>query len=208
MSGTFFQVLNIPDVLLHGVKMRMKGQLLFVQGGGSGTHDEWDNKLVESLQHELGEAFEIHYPRMPNEDDPSFAAWRSALEDAIGELRDGAILVGHSVGGTILTRLLAEQPFSQRFTGVYLLAAPFIGEGGWPADGMPFPADLGARLPQDTPVNLYHGLDDEVVPPSHMDLYAGAIAQARAHRLPGRNHQLNNDLKEVATSILSSRLTL
>ncbi|MEP7191263.1 MAG: hypothetical protein ABI903_00175 [Actinomycetota bacterium] len=24
-------------------------QILFIQGGGAGTHDEWDNKLVESL---------------------------------------------------------------------------------------------------------------------------------------------------------------
>lgn len=183
--------------------MRVKGQLLFVQGGGSGTHDEWDSKLVESLQHELGKAFEIHYPRMPNEDDPGFDAWRNALEGAIGALRDGAILVGHSVGGTILTNLLVEQPFGQRFAGVYLLAAPFVGEGGWPADGIRFPPDLGAYLPQDIPINLYHGLDDEIVPPSHIDLYAHAIPHARVHRLPGRNHQFNNDLKMVATDIFS-----
>jgi hypothetical protein len=25
-------------------------QILFIQGGGAGTHDEWDNKLVESLR--------------------------------------------------------------------------------------------------------------------------------------------------------------
>ena len=24
-------------------------QILFIQGGGAGTHDEWDNKLVASL---------------------------------------------------------------------------------------------------------------------------------------------------------------
>ena len=24
-------------------------QILFIQGGGAGTHDDWDNKLVESL---------------------------------------------------------------------------------------------------------------------------------------------------------------
>jgi hypothetical protein len=28
-------------------------EVLFVQGGG-GTHDKWDNKLVESLERELG----------------------------------------------------------------------------------------------------------------------------------------------------------
>ena len=33
----------------------MKRQILFVQGGGEGTHDEWDNKLVDSLERNLGE---------------------------------------------------------------------------------------------------------------------------------------------------------
>ena len=43
-------------------------ELLFIQGGGAGTHDEWDDKLVESLGRELGDGVEIRYPRMPAED--------------------------------------------------------------------------------------------------------------------------------------------
>jgi len=50
---------------------------------------------------------------------------------------------------------------------------------------------------------VFHGLVDETAPPSHADLYAQAIPQAQVHRLPGRNHQLNNDLKEIATTIKS-----
>jgi hypothetical protein len=33
--------------------------------------------------------------------------------------------------------------------------------------------------------------------------HARAVPQARVHRLPGRNHQLNNDLKEVSAAIRS-----
>jgi hypothetical protein len=29
-------------------------QILFIQGGGAGVHDEWDDKLVDSLWRELG----------------------------------------------------------------------------------------------------------------------------------------------------------
>ena len=29
-------------------------QVLFVQGGGEGVHDAWDNRLVDSLGGELG----------------------------------------------------------------------------------------------------------------------------------------------------------
>jgi pimeloyl-ACP methyl ester carboxylesterase len=183
--------------------MRVKRQLLFVQGGGKGTHDEWDDKLVASLRQELGQDYEIHYPRMPNEDDPSYTLWKTALESLFETLRDEAILVGHSVGATILVKMLAEQSPTRRFGAVFLIAAPFVGDGGWSADDLPFPPDLGARLPKGVPIHFYHGLKDEVAPASHVELYARAVPQARVHCLPGRDHQLNNDLREVAAAILS-----
>jgi predicted alpha/beta hydrolase family esterase len=46
---------------------------------------------------------------MPHEDEPSDASWKPALQKAFETLRDRAILVGHSVGGTILIKVLAEQ---------------------------------------------------------------------------------------------------
>jgi len=183
--------------------MHTKRQLLFVQGGGEGAHDEWDSKLVWSLQHELGQNYEIHYPRMPGEDDPIYAVWKTTLEKEFRTLRDGAIIVAHSVGGTVLVKVLAEHPPAREFGAILLIAAPFVGDGGWSSDELQRPRDLGARLPKGVPIHLYHGLEDEVAPPSHVDLYARAVPQARVHRLQGRDHQLNNDLKEVAGEILS-----
>jgi pimeloyl-ACP methyl ester carboxylesterase len=186
-----------------GRSMDAKRQLLFVQGGGKGVHDGWDNKLVESLRRELGQDYEIHYPRMPGEDEPRHAAWKATLERSFRTLRDGAILVGHSVGGTILAKVLAEQPSARKFGAIFLIAAPFAGDGGWSADDLRLPPDLGARLPEGVPVHLFHGLEDDVAPPAHSELYARAVPQAHVHRLPGRDHQLNNDLKEVAAAISS-----
>lgn len=40
-------------------------QILFIQGGGAGAHDEWDDKLFDSLKRELGDGYEVRYPRMP-----------------------------------------------------------------------------------------------------------------------------------------------
>ena len=181
----------------------MKRQLLFVQGGGAGTHDEWDNKLVESLNRELGPNVEIRYPRMPNEDEPEYTAWKEARETEFASLDDGAILIGQSIGATILISVLSERPPTKQLGAIVLIAAPFIGEGGWPAEDIHLPRDLGARLPQGAPVLIYHGLDDDTAPPSHAELYARAIPHARVHRLRGRDHQLNNDLKEIAATIRS-----
>lgn len=182
----------------------MKRQLLFVQGGGAGVHDEWDSKLVQSLKSELGSNYEIRYPRMPNEGDPKYAEWKAALETEFARLNDSAILVGHSIGGTILINALAEQPSERNLGAIFLVAAPFVGEGGWQSDDVNPRRDLGEKLPIGVPVHVFHGLDDDTAPPSHADLYARAIPQAHVHRLPGRDHQLNNDLSEIAAVITST----
>src|SRR5207244_1917562 len=113
---------------LSGSKATTK-QVLFVQGGGEGAHDRWDDKLVASLARDLGPSYEILYPLMPNEDDPNYARWKSALQCAFAGLEDGAILVAHSIGATILINVLADDPSKRKFGGVFLIATPFVGNG-------------------------------------------------------------------------------
>ena len=60
---------------------------------------------------------------------------------------------------------------------------------------------IGAKLPRGVPIYLYHGLADSTVPPSHVDLYAREIPRAHLHRPPDRDHQLSNDLGEIADVI-------
>jgi pimeloyl-ACP methyl ester carboxylesterase len=175
--------------------------VLFIQGAGAGTHDEWDDKLVGSLRRELGDSWEIRYPRMPTEDDPSYAAWGRAISEAIATIEDGAVVVGHSVGGTLLIQTLAERAPDVALAAIVRISAPFAGVGGWPSEEFELPDNLGALLPAGVPVHVFHGLADDEVPPAHADLYAHAIPQAQMHRLPGRDHQLGNDLGEVATVI-------
>jgi pimeloyl-ACP methyl ester carboxylesterase len=180
-------------------------QILFIQGGGAGAHDEWDEKLVESLRRELGGGYEVRYPRMPDEGNPNHARWSAAIRREMADLDDGAVVVGHSVGAAILVNALAEQPADRGLAAIVLIAAPFVGPGGWPSDEFGLPSDLGARLPPGARVHVFHGLQDETAPPSHAGLYALAIPKAQVHQLPRRDHQLNNDLSEVAEAIRINR---
>lgn len=184
---------------------RATRQVLFIQGGGAGVHDAWDDKLFDSLKRELGDGYEVRYPRMPDEDDPSHARWSAAIRREMAALGGGAVVAGHSVGGTILINALAERPPERELRAIVLIAAPFVGAGGWPGDEFELPHDLGARLPQGVPVHVFHGLQDQTAPPSHADLYARVIPQAQLHRLPGRDHQLDNDLSEVAETVKTIR---
>jgi predicted alpha/beta hydrolase family esterase len=181
----------------------MTRQVMFVQGGGEGTHDEWDNRLVDSLGHELGLGYEILYPRMPDESDPDFQRWSLALEAEFAKLKPGAILVGHSLGATILIHTIAAKPPEHPIGAIFLLAAPFIGKGGWPSDEIAPHQTLGADLPTGVPIHLFHGTADDTAPPEHLDLYAKAVPQAAIHRLEGRNHQFDDNLHEVAQAIRS-----
>ena len=179
----------------------MTRQILFVQGGGQKVHDEWDNRLVDSLEHELGQGYTVRYPRMPHEAEPRYADWAAALDREFATLDDGALLVGHSIGGTILIRRLADHPPTLAIDDVFLIAAPFVGAGGWQSEDVAPLSDLGAELPEGMAVHLYHGTKDETAPVTHVDLYAKAIPRADVHRLAGRDHQLDNDLSEVAADI-------
>jgi pimeloyl-ACP methyl ester carboxylesterase len=184
-----------------GIAMTRTRQILFIQGGGAGAHDQWDDKLVESLRRELGGGYEVRYPRMPDEGDPGYARWSAAIRREMADLDNGAVVAGHSVGAAILVNAVAEQPPERRLGAIVLIAAPFVGEGGWPSDEFELTSDLGARLPPGVRVHVFHGLQDETAPPSHAGLYALAIPQAQVRQLPGRDHQLNNNMSEVAEAV-------
>ena len=111
--------------------------------------------------------------------------------------------MGHSVGGTVLIHVLAERPPKGAFGGLFVIAAPFIGKGGWPSDDIDDCEDFSQRLPPGVPVYLYHGADDTVVPTAHVHLYAKAIPHAVIRRLERKDHQLNNDMSDVARDIRS-----
>ena len=175
--------------------------MLFVQGGGKGAHDLWDNKLVASLKRALGPGYAVRYPRMPDEDDPEASAWKRTIAREISRLSDGVFLVGHSIGAAILMDYLADGPLEQRPAGIFLLATPFIGDGGWPSDELRSTRQIAVEIHDGTPLYFYQGRDDETVPFSHVERFATVFPHAIVRRLEGRDHQLNDDLSEVARDI-------
>jgi len=108
----------------------MPKQVLFVQGAGEAAHDAWDHELVRSLERELGDGYVVLYPRMPDEADPRYSAWKAALLGELDDLEEDAILFGHSIGEAILIHVLAEQGPKPGLGAIFLIAAPFIGDGG------------------------------------------------------------------------------
>ncbi len=180
----------------------MKQQVLFIQGGGDGAHQA-DSKLVESLRRELGDHYEVIYPRMPDEGSPDFEAWKPQIRKAIDGLQGEPVLIGHSVGGYILLKYLSEQQPNKPIAEIAIIAAPFPdGDENWHFEGFDLPEDFPAKLPADAKIFLYHSLDDQTVPVAHVSLYADKLRKATVRETSG-GHQLNNDLSIVAQDIKS-----
>ena len=115
----------------------------------------------------------------------------SACLKLLGVLEQDAILMGHSIGVTILINVLAERAPERALGGISIIAAPFVGEGGWTSQDIQHRSDLAARLPPGFPIFLYPGCKDEIAPISRVELYPEAIPSAQVRRLIGRDRQLS-----------------
>jgi predicted alpha/beta hydrolase family esterase len=175
--------------------------LLFIQGGGDGAHDD-DARLVANLRSELGAGYEVRFPRMPNESETPYDLWSDVIASELARMGTGAILVGHSIGASVLIKWLTEVTPTQRLAAAFLIAAPFWHDHDiWRWKDVELPRDASARLPRGLPVFFYHGTHDEVVPVAHLEMYERALPAAHILRLNGRNHQLDDNLAEVARDI-------
>lgn len=187
----------------------MTKHILFIHGAGEGAY-EADKKLAESLQQSLGGEYEVHCPAMPNEDDAPYDQWARKIEDELAAMPSPVILVGHSVGGSVIAKWMSELPreklTANAIRGVYLIATPFWGGDGWKYEGyetLELADGLAAKLPDDLSVALYHARDDETVPFDHLALFAQVLPQAQIHAVDKGSHQFNNDLSAVAQDIKS-----
>lgn len=181
----------------------MTQHVLFIQGAGTGAYDE-DKALANSLQTHLGQDFEVHYPRMENEDDAPYAQWRQLIEDELSSMPGPVVVVGHSVGASVLIKWLSEREDERPIAGTFLAACPYWGGDGWRYEGyeeLELKPGAAARIDSGLPIYLYHCRDDEVVPFDHLALWKHDFPQATARVFDEGGHQFNNDISGLAQDI-------
>ena len=103
--------------------------VLFIQGAGAGANAE-DALLADSLRNELGRGFVVRYPAMIDEDNADLVPWSRQIDAEIASLDGDVIVVGHSVGASIVAKHLSETELDPQIVGMFLLATPFWGGDG------------------------------------------------------------------------------
>ena len=171
--------------------------VLFIPGAGDPHHPQGSAHLAEYLTRELGDRFTVVAPEMPNFYDPDYQSWRDAIADLLPDLGDQPTLVGHSFGGSVLLKYLAEGTYQEPIAGLFLVSTPF-----WGPDFADFalPDDF-ARAVSDLPIVLYHSRDDPEIPLSHLRRYQEHLPDATSRVIEGSEHSFVNGLPELVRDI-------
>jgi len=82
--------------------------VLFIQGAGNMHEPEGSGRLAAYLGRELGTDYRIIAPEMPDADNPHYQPWRDRIAQELEAIDKEVILVGHSFGGSVLLKYLAE----------------------------------------------------------------------------------------------------
>ena len=174
-----------------------KPKILFLHSAGPQHGDEGSSRLLSFIHDQLSPSFEIVAPRMPHPDQPDYESWRNALREIFKILDNDTILIGHSLGGSVLLKYLSEEPVDQRIRALYLVAVPFWGLDGWEVDEFKLGDDFAARLPEITNIIIYQSEDDQTVTSDHADEYASMIPSAEYYSLNGYGHVYWNGLPHL-----------
>ena len=176
--------------------------VLFIQGAGSMHEPEGSGRLAAYLARELGTGFHVVAPQMPDADNPHYQPWRDRIDHELETIDKEVILVGHSFGGSVLLKFLAEGSYRRSVRGLFLVSVPNWGPGGWAYDEYAVPDNVGSRLPPSR-IFLYHSRDDPEVPFAHLGYYQENLPTATARPVDGSEHSFVEGLPTLVDDIKS-----
>lgn len=183
----------------------MTKEVVFIHGGGDDGYGA-DAAMAASLQHELGPDYHVRYPRMPDEQAPDFG-WGRKIAGEIAAAEGDVLLVGHSLGASMLLKYVSEHAVPKRIAGMFLIATPFwSGDEEW-KKGLVLRDRFEKALPENVPIFLYQSEDDQEVDVTHLDIYAEKLPHATVRRMPTGGHQFAGHLGRVAQDIRGLRLS-
>jgi uncharacterized protein len=180
----------------------MASAVLVLHSSGPQGPGEGSDPFARRLDEELGSEYAILFPKLPAPDDPHYAPWSERIGQILDDADQPLVVVGHSLGGSVLLKRLAETGPNESIRGLVLVATPLWGrEEQWELEWALPEGWTGAEteLPR---TFLFHSRDDEVIPFAHLQRYAELLPGASVHRLEGNGHLFDRgDLSEILDAV-------
>jgi hypothetical protein len=167
----------------------MTQSVLVVHGAGEPRLRQGRVYWEPLLGEELGSGYQVHAPRMPEPTQPTYRTWADCIAQVL-QATDHPVLVGHSLGASVLLKYVAEADPRPDFRGLFLVAAPF-----WKTEVAEFAltAEELDRLRALSPLFFYQSRDDEEIGFEHLGKYARALPHATFRELDGRGHEFDQE---------------
>jgi len=178
-----------------------KQTLLFVQGAGDMWEPEGSGVLLNYLREQLGDLVDIVGPEMPDAAiGPHYDKWRDQITRELAAIDGAALVVGHSVGASVVVKCLSEKKAPTNVSALFLVSTPWWGPDGWGYDEFGLADDFEKRLPA-VPTFLYQSRGDPHVPFEHLGIYERHLSDAQLRVIEGTEHSFTDGLPELVEDI-------
>jgi len=162
-------------------------------------------KWKDVVEDELKEEYEILRPEMPSPRNAKYGEWCIWFERMIPFIHDGAILVGHSLGGVFLARYLNEHDVPVKIKATILIAAPYNDETHEPLGDFCIREPLQKFEKQGGEIHLWFSVDDPVVAFSECDRYKKALPSAQVRTFTDHGHFSLETFPEIVSFVREQR---
>lgn len=181
--------------------MAMAKPVLFIHSGGTQGLHEGSDDLVRHMRKGLHNDHVVLYPRMPEPDNPEYELWKLTIDRELAALDDEVILVGHSLGASVLLKFLSEEPCEKSIIGLFLVAPVYFGMRGWKVDEYVLRPGFETNLHRIPRIVFYHSRNDDVVPFNHLIQFADRLPYAVSRAFENRGHLFTSGLPELVEDI-------
>ncbi|WP_309627005.1 hypothetical protein [Brevundimonas sp.] len=160
-------------------------QVVFIHGAGI-IPDRARGQDYPLLARLLSLCPDLRVPVMPDAMEPTLAGWMRGIDAALSPLDPDSVLIGHSHGGAMILKWVAEHSPGFRARNFLGLAAPF-----WRDYGFDLPDGFARSLTGIARLTFCAATDDEIIKPSDLDAYVAAVPRSDRVLLNSGGHMLD-----------------
>ena len=177
----------------------MSYEILFIQGAGNVTTEQ-EQVIVDSLRNNLGDGFTIIYPPMPDAE-PTYITWNDILTTNLNNLSGKVILLGHSLGASIILKHFSSTLVPDKIIGMILFGPPYWKDQNWDISEYVIEDDFLANLGKLKNIYFYYSIDDEVIPYTHLESYQKLLPQANWRIISDVDHSYHGAITDMIKDI-------